>query len=59
LPYYVTLFTCDDALSATRDIPLYQIASALGVRPAVTEDLLKAAPTAEALLNLNRVVATS
>jgi len=40
---------------AKRDIPLYQIARALGVRPAVAEELLKAAPTAEALLNLNRL----
>ncbi len=40
---------------ATRDIPLYQIARALGVRLAAAEDLLKSAPTAEALLNLNRL----
>ncbi len=40
---------------ATRDIPLHQIACALGVRPAAAEDLLKAAPTADALLNLNRL----
>ncbi len=40
---------------ATRDIPLCQIARALDVRPAAAEDLLKAAPTADALLNLNRL----
>jgi hypothetical protein len=39
----------------TRDIPLYQIARALGVRPSAAEDLLNAAPTADTLLNLNRL----
>jgi hypothetical protein len=37
------------------DIPLYRIARALGVSPQKAEELLQAAPTAEALLNLNRL----
>jgi plasmid maintenance system antidote protein VapI len=40
---------------AARDIPSHRLARALGVRVQQVEELLRAAPTAETLLNLNRL----